>query len=113
MIPPRNDPSRTGREAYEADRAICPNYGGGGPRPAWEQLDAIAQLSWSRPLRGGPEPETIILPDIAAWQAFATANCDALVETYGSTEKAFRHACDGGLTIGGGAAPLFRVGFVD
>jgi hypothetical protein len=56
---------------------------------------------------------TIILPDMDAWEAFAADNRGALEDAYGSTEKAFRHAVDGGLTLGGGAAPLFEIYFAE
>tara|TARA_R100000935_G_scaffold5325_1_gene12236 strand:- start:1973 stop:2146 length:174 start_codon:yes stop_codon:yes gene_type:complete len=35
-----------GRQAYEADRKARPNYHNGKPRPAWDDLDDIAQHSW-------------------------------------------------------------------
>ncbi len=47
-------------------------------------------------------PETlIILPDMDAWDVFATANRDALIEAYGSLDNALQHATQGGLTLGG------------
>ncbi len=37
----------TGRQAYEADCKLRPNYGRSGkPRPKWDDLDDIAQQSW-------------------------------------------------------------------
>lgn len=48
---PRHDPNLTGRDAYEADRALRPNYHDGTPRPPWEALDEYAKWSWLRPLR--------------------------------------------------------------
>ena len=55
----------------------------------------------------------IILPDMGAWESFVNANQDALTDQYGTIDKAFKHACDGGLTLGGGAAPLFFIRFAD
>lgn len=36
---------------------------------------------------------------------------DELIEEYGSIDNALKHACDGGLNLGGGAAPVFQVSF--
>ncbi len=55
----------------------------------------------------------IILADMDEWEAFAADNRDALEDAYGSTANAFQHAIQGGLTIGGGAAPLFVVSFAE
>lgn len=55
----------------------------------------------------------IILADMDEWQLFADANRDALEDAYGSTEQAFRHAINGGLTLGGGAAPEFFISFAE
>lgn len=57
--------------------------------------------------------EHIAIHDMDEWDTFANANVDALVDQYGSIETAMRHAMEGGLTIGGGAAPEFLVTFVD
>lgn len=57
------------------------------------------------------EYETVTLPDDEAWDAFVAANRAAIVEAYGSVEAAYRHACDGGMTLGGGAAPAICVVF--
>lgn len=43
----------------------------------------------------------IMLADMDAWEAFALANEAALVDQYGSVERALKHACDGGLELGG------------
>lgn len=53
----------------------------------------------------------IILADMDAWEAFAEANRDALESDYGSISKALLHAMQGGLTLGGGAAPAFFISF--
>ncbi len=37
-----------GQTAYEADLARKPEYHNGQKRPAWEDLDEIAQGSWER-----------------------------------------------------------------
>lgn len=55
----------------------------------------------------------ILLADMDAWDVFAADNHDALVDAYGSIEKALKHACDGGLELGGGAAPLFVIYFAE
>lgn len=57
------------------------------------------------------EPETIVLPDIDAWDSFAASNREALEESYGSIADAYHHVVDGGLTLGGGAAPQFFICF--
>lgn len=54
--------------------------------------------------------EFIALADTDDFDAFWEANKDALEM---DRETAFQLACNCELTIGGGAAPLFRVGFVD
>ena len=56
--------------------------------------------------------QTIILEDMDAWADFVADNRDALIDAYGSPGLAYRHAINGGLTLGGGAAPLFHVVFV-
>lgn len=48
-----------------------------------------------------------------AWEAFAADNLDALEAEYGSKANAYQHAVQGGLTLGGGAAPLFEIFFED
>lgn len=53
----------------------------------------------------------ITLADMDEWEAFAADNRDALEGEYGSTANAYQHAIQGGLTLGGGAAPLFFVSF--
>lgn len=55
----------------------------------------------------------IILADTGEWEAFAADNRDALEEAYGSTANAYQHAIQGGLTMGGGAAPLFFISFAE
>lgn len=45
------------------------------------------------------------------WAEFAALNLEALMEQYGSAEKALRHLLDGGLVLGGGAAPMVNVYF--
>gem|GEM_PF-6576013 len=55
----------------------------------------------------------IELADMDAWEAFATDNRDALEDAYGSAANAYQHAAQGGLTLGGGAAPLFEIFFAD
>lgn len=58
------------------------------------------------------EGEFFPIADMAAWANFCAANADAL-EEIGSPEACFAMAKDCSLLVGGGAAPLFRVGFVD
>ena len=56
-------------------------------------------------------PINICLRDEDDWAAFAADNHDALEDEYGSTANAYQHATQGGLTLGGGAAPLFNIFF--
>lgn len=59
------------------------------------------------------ETETFIpLADLDAWEAFYEANREAL-EAIADKATCYALACNQSLLIGGGAAPLFRVGFVD
>jgi hypothetical protein len=53
----------------------------------------------------------IPLADMDAFHAFWDENGDALSAL--SKDDAFLLACNCELIVGGGAAPLFRVGFVD
>lgn len=53
----------------------------------------------------------VTLDDLDDWEDFAAANAEAIVERYGSKDKAYRHLCDGGLLLGGGAAPQVSVYF--
>ena len=55
----------------------------------------------------------IELRDMDAWAEFAQANRNALIDEYGSVGNAFEHATQGGLQLGGGAAPLVNVYFAD
>ena len=55
----------------------------------------------------------IELADMDAWEAFVADNEDALIDAYGSTINAYQHAVQGGLTLGGGAAPLFHIFFAE
>ncbi len=57
--------------------------------------------------------KTITLADMGEWDTFAADNRDALVDEYGSVATAYRHAINGGLTLGGGAAPLVHIVFDD
>ncbi len=56
---------------------------------------------------------TITLDDMDAWETFASANRETLRMEYGSTANAYQHAVQGGLTLGGGAAPLIHVVFAE
>lgn len=57
--------------------------------------------------------ETILLADTDDWADFADANQDALLDMYESLDDAFMAACQGGIEIGGGAAPHFYIRFAD
>ena len=52
----------------------------------------------------------IDIADMNEWFAFWAANHDAIDVP---EDQAYALACNQCLMIGGGAAPLFRVGFVD
>ncbi len=56
----------------------------------------------------------IFLKDLEAWDGFLAieGNREAVESQYGSVEKAYKHACDGGLELGGGAQALFVI-FID
>ncbi|KAB2730708.1 hypothetical protein [Brucella intermedia] len=47
----RNNADLIGRHAYNASIRACPIYQDGTPRPTWDQLDAVAQWSWLRPIQ--------------------------------------------------------------
>jgi hypothetical protein len=59
------------------------------------------------------DAQQIILADMDEWEAFAADNRDALEAEYGSTARAYQAAVQGGLTLGGGAAPLFEISFAE
>ena len=58
------------------------------------------------------EPEFIKIADMDAWEAFVECNKEALLAV-APLATCLRLAMNCELVIGGGAAPLFRVGFVD
>ena len=55
----------------------------------------------------------VLLDDLNDWDEWAADNHEALIEDYGTIDNALKHACDGGLRMGGGAAPIIDVFFVD
>ena len=55
--------------------------------------------------------QNIIIQDMDHWRKFAAANHDELISLFGTINRAETVACQGGLVIGGGAAPLFCVTF--
>lgn len=52
------------------------------------------------------------IEDMDAWEDFYAANREALDEI-ADKPTLLALACNCGLLVGGGAAPLFRIGFVD
>lgn len=54
--------------------------------------------------------EFVPLADIDEWEAWWAANGEYLDV---DKRTAFNLACNCSLLVGGGAAPLFRIGFVD
>jgi len=56
------------------------------------------------------DEEFIALADMDAWEEFWDNNGEFLDI---DRQTAFDMACNCSLVVGGGAAPLFRVGFVD
>ena len=66
-----------------------------------------------------PQDETFVpIHNMDEWDAFCSANAEALEEiagreTHGQETYCYRLALNCQLLIGGGASPLFRVGFVD
>jgi hypothetical protein len=59
----------------------------------------------------GGEEVSVVLKDMDEWDEFVAANREAVESEYPSVEVALKHARDGGLTLGGGAAPLFLITF--
>ncbi len=58
--------------------------------------------------------ETFIpIADMDEWATFWAANSEALTDEVGDEERCLDLACNLSLMVGGGAGPLFRVGFVD
>jgi len=58
-----------------------------------------------------PNEEFIQIADMTAWNAFWRDNAECLAEDYGDEAICLELARRGKLLVGGGAAPLFRVGF--
>lgn len=57
--------------------------------------------------------DVVTLETLDDWHAFVDANLEALMGVYGSLSKAFIVALDGELVLGGGAAPLVHVVFLN
>lgn len=74
-------------------------------------VNRSAAMNLGKPIEPMQPDITIALSDMDAWDEFAAANEEALQDEYGSVAAALRHARDGGLTLGGGAAPLTFVHF--
>lgn len=53
------------------------------------------------------------IADMDEWAAFWTDNSEALSDEIGDEDTCLRLAMNCSLMVGGGGAPLFRVGFVD
>jgi hypothetical protein len=68
---------------------------------------------WSSARGHAMTEEFIALNNTNEFDAFWSANAEALGAEVGDRERCFALACNCELIIGGGAAPLFRVGFVD
>lgn len=56
---------------------------------------------------------TVTLDDTEDWDEFAAANAEEIAERYGARHNAYRHLCNGGLMLGGGAGPAVSVYFKD
>ncbi len=50
--------------------------------------------------------QEIHLANIAAWEAFVSENREGIESQGYSVADALEYACEGGLELGGGAAPL-------
>lgn len=51
------------------------------------------------------------LADMDAWEDFVENNREPLIEQYGTIEAALKVCLDGGMRLGGGAAPIVDVYF--
>lgn len=60
-----------------------------------------------------PAEHFLPIADIDEWDAFWRNNGHALTDEIGDEDTCLRLALNCCLLVGGGAAPLFRVGFVD
>jgi hypothetical protein len=59
-------------------------------------------------------PVGILVIGTKAWNAFVETNREAIEEQCGSPDEALQQAReDGGLMMGGGAAPLFCITFAE
>lgn len=55
----------------------------------------------------------VYMTSLEQWDEFFAANRDAVLEACGSEADAVVKASQGGIVLGGGAAPEFRIRFVD
>jgi hypothetical protein len=55
--------------------------------------------------------QDITIQDMDEWREFVAANYDEVIAAARTVTNAEIAACQGGLVIGGGAAPLFCVTF--
>jgi len=55
----------------------------------------------------------VALDTVDDWLQFVDDNHDEIAATYRTASAAFRHAIQGGLVLGGGAAPRVTVHFVE
>lgn len=53
----------------------------------------------------------VVLADTDEWLKFVEANREALIDEFGTIDKAYRLACNMALWLGGGAAPSVHVRF--
>jgi hypothetical protein len=72
----------------------------------------VPHVSYQLYSKGTPVTE-IILADMGEWLDFVRENIDAIRDAYGSVSNAYQHAVQGGLMLGGGAAPLFVIRFAE
>lgn len=74
------------------------------------RIDPVSLLALRADIRrDGYTP--IVLADTDDWLEFVEVNREALIDEFGSVERAYRLACNMSLWLGGGAAPLIHVRF--
>lgn len=105
---------------YEADGSIKFDYGGE-TRMYWEEQRAVE--TDGQPVYLDDDGEEwkedelifvhaiLTLADMDEWADFVANNREAIEGKYASVDEALKRACDGGLTIGGGASPVTLVTF--
>ena len=103
-----------GTAAYAKGDLINPYVPSSAAAQAYDRgLDYAMRLrQWNDAAVLGDTETFLPITDMDEWRSFTAANSEALL-AIADLDTCFRLACNQSLIIGGGAFPLFRVGFID